>query len=93
LPPARVSLPAEPEIPVSPSRRPAVSTESSWSGISIRASLALIVILTVCLMSLIQIIAAVYAGEPGEIGEPIRSLALIALGYFFSRQTQASPKP
>ena len=55
--------------------------ESFLLRVSIRAWLALIVVLTVCLMSVYQI----------EVSEPLRSMALIALGYFFSKVPNNRP--
>ena len=50
--------------------------ESSIFGVSVRGWLAVIVVLTVCLMS--------YFGL--EVKEPLNSIALLSIGYYFGQK-------
>jgi hypothetical protein len=62
--------------------------ESVLGGISVRAWLALIIVLTVCIMSLVSAIAVVRRGEEITISEPLYSMAVLALGFYFGQKTR-----
>lgn len=56
-------------------------------GVSIRAWLALVIIGTVCAISIIFAIADIKAGhEELKIGEPLYTMAGMALGFYFGQK-------
>ena len=87
--PARVSFPG-----LDIASKPAATNgpESTLGGRSVRSLLAFILISTLCGLDLIRAGAAIYHGEPLDPPQ-IRDLALIALGYFFNKQTSPPPSP
>lgn len=62
--------------------------ESVLGSISVRAWLALIIVLTVCTMSMIGAIAVMRRGEEITISEPLYSMAMLALGFYFGQKTK-----
>lgn len=61
--------------PVAPSNKP---TESHLFNVSVRAWIALIVIVTVCYMAISLI----------EVKEPLYSISLLTVGFFFGQATK-----
>lgn len=56
--------------------------DSRLWGVSMRAWMALLIVVTVCAMSM--------AGIP--VVEPLYSMSLLALGFYFGQKTQTKPQ-
>ena len=69
-----------------------ISEESSSTafGISIRGWLATMVLGTVCAMSIAQAAVAILKQENFMIEEPLYSLAVATLGFYFGQKTNKS---
>lgn len=60
-----------------------IESGSSMFGVSIRAWLAIVIIVTVCLISAFQSWVNYRSGSDVMVTEPLYSMALIALGFYF----------
>ena len=60
---------------------------SSFAGVSVRAWLALIVVSTVCIQQLSVAINNIIRGESVMIEEPLYSLSVAALAFYFGRKS------
>ena len=75
------------------------STDSTMLGISMRAWLAITLVLTVCLTQVFVTIAVLVeavmthdfakVGTFTNIGEPLYSMSVAALGFYFGQKTNA----
>ena len=70
----------EPNAPNQPFVDDDVNGDSHFVKISIRAWIALIVVLTVCVMSFVQ----------KEVTEPLYTLASLSVGYYFGQKTKST---
>jgi len=70
----------EPNAPNQPLVDDDVNGDSHFVKISIRAWIALIVVLTVCVMSFVQ----------KEVTEPLYTLASLSVGYYFGQKTKST---
>ena len=57
-------------------------------GVSMRAWLALVIVFTVCAHSLTETICNALRGEASMIEEPMYSMAVMTLGFYFGQKTQ-----
>ena len=63
------------------------SDTSQLLGVSMRAWLALIIVGTVCAMYLAESFVALRAGLPCVVTEPLYSMAVMTLGFYFGQKT------
>lgn len=57
--------------------------DSRFGGVSVRAWIAVVLVMTVCLMSASGI----------DVKEPLYTLATVGVGYYFGQKTQSKPTP
>lgn len=69
------------------------NAESAFANVSVRAWLALGIIGTVCLISVGGAAAGLMRGESITIAEPLYSMAVLALGFYFGQKTTKSTPP
>lgn len=79
----------------------APNSQSTAFGISVRGWLAVILVVTVCLTHLVVSIATAYdalksgqfdkLGSLTVVGEPLYSMSVAALGFYFGNQKSKSP--
>ena len=63
-------------------------TGSLLWGVSMRAWLALVIVGTVCLHSITETVCNALRNESSMIEEPLYSMAVMALGFYFGQKTQ-----
>ena len=61
--------------------------DSSVFGVSIRAWLAVVIVGTVCVISAGNAASLIFRKEEVTIAEPLYSMAVLALGFYFGQKT------
>ena len=59
---------------------------SAVFGVSIRAWITLIIVCCVCAISVMFAAADIKAGNEAKIGEPLYSMVLLTLGFYFGQK-------
>ena len=60
--------------------------DSSFFGISVRAWLAILIVTTTCAISVMFAVADIKQGKELKIGEPLYTMAGMALGFYFGQK-------
>jgi hypothetical protein len=66
-------------------------TESRTFGMSVRALLALLLVVTVCLVSIGGAVFDILHGNSPTVGESLQSMTLVAIGFFFGQKSTPTP--
>jgi len=70
--------------------QPPVKAESTLLGVSVRAWLAVMLVVTVCANSIAEAVYAIMNQGAIAVSEPLKSMALLALGYYFGQKVTKS---